>query len=100
MIYVVAFWILCGIASAAALSRYNKAGIGCLLGTLLGPIGIIIALIMRSDARQNQEEASHAAPAREQEQRGSEHECPYCAELILSRATVCKHCGRDVQPVG
>jgi membrane protein YdbS with pleckstrin-like domain len=28
-----------------------------------------------------------------------ERECPYCAELILSRAKVCKHCGRDVQPV-
>jgi uncharacterized membrane protein YdbT with pleckstrin-like domain len=28
-----------------------------------------------------------------------ERECPYSAELILSRAKVCKHCGRDVQPV-
>lgn len=28
-----------------------------------------------------------------------ERECPYCAELILARAKVCKHCGRDVQPV-
>lgn len=27
-----------------------------------------------------------------------ERECPYCAELILARAKVCKHCGRDVQP--
>jgi uncharacterized membrane protein YdbT with pleckstrin-like domain len=27
-----------------------------------------------------------------------ERECPYCAELILARARVCKHCGRDVQP--
>jgi uncharacterized membrane protein YdbT with pleckstrin-like domain len=27
-----------------------------------------------------------------------ERECPYCAELILTRARVCKHCGRDVQP--
>ena len=28
-----------------------------------------------------------------------ERECPYCAERILSRARVCKHCGRDVVPV-
>jgi hypothetical protein len=28
-----------------------------------------------------------------------ERECPYCAEPILARARVCKHCGRDVQPV-
>jgi uncharacterized membrane protein YdbT with pleckstrin-like domain len=25
-----------------------------------------------------------------------ERECPYCAERILVRARVCKHCGRDV----
>jgi uncharacterized membrane protein YdbT with pleckstrin-like domain len=28
-----------------------------------------------------------------------ERECPYCAELILARARVCKHCGRDVEPL-
>jgi uncharacterized membrane protein YdbT with pleckstrin-like domain len=27
-----------------------------------------------------------------------ERECPYCAERILARARVCKHCGRDVVP--
>jgi uncharacterized membrane protein YdbT with pleckstrin-like domain len=27
-----------------------------------------------------------------------ERECPYCAELILKRAKVCKHCGREVEP--
>jgi hypothetical protein len=28
-----------------------------------------------------------------------ERECPYCAELILKKARVCKHCGRDVEPL-
>jgi uncharacterized membrane protein YdbT with pleckstrin-like domain len=28
-----------------------------------------------------------------------ERDCPYCAERILKRARVCKHCGRDVEPV-
>lgn len=27
-----------------------------------------------------------------------ERECPYCAEIILARAKVCRHCGRDVIP--
>jgi MoxR-like ATPase len=27
-----------------------------------------------------------------------ERECPFCAEPILTRARVCKHCGRDVEP--
>ena len=39
----VLFWILCSIAGAAMLSRFGKAGTGCLLGGLLGPIGLIIA---------------------------------------------------------
>jgi hypothetical protein len=28
-----------------------------------------------------------------------ERDCPYCAERILTRARVCKHCGRDVEPL-
>lgn len=28
-----------------------------------------------------------------------ERECPWCAEPILARARVCKHCGREVAPV-
>jgi DNA-directed RNA polymerase subunit RPC12/RpoP len=28
-----------------------------------------------------------------------ERECPYCAERILKKARVCKHCGHDVGPV-
>ena len=28
-----------------------------------------------------------------------ERDCPQCAERILARARVCKHCGRDVVPV-
>jgi len=39
-----------------------------------------------------------AAIAPDPKQPRLERECPYCAELILSRARVCKHCGRDVVP--
>jgi formylglycine-generating enzyme required for sulfatase activity len=34
-----------------------------------------------------------AAEARE------ERECPYCAERILKKARVCKHCGHNVEPL-
>jgi uncharacterized membrane protein YdbT with pleckstrin-like domain len=30
----------------------------------------------------------------------AERDCPYCAERILAKARVCKHCGREVIPVG
>jgi len=28
-----------------------------------------------------------------------ERDCPYCAERVLARARVCKHCGRDIEPL-
>jgi uncharacterized membrane protein YdbT with pleckstrin-like domain len=28
-----------------------------------------------------------------------ERDCPFCAERILARARVCKHCGREVEPI-
>lgn len=37
--------------------------------------------------------ADSPAPAR------AERECPYCAETILAKAKVCKHCGREVEPL-
>jgi Na+-transporting NADH:ubiquinone oxidoreductase subunit NqrC len=37
--------------------------------------------------------AATAEPVRE------ERECPFCAELILKKARVCKHCGREVEPL-
>jgi uncharacterized membrane protein YdbT with pleckstrin-like domain len=38
------------------------------------------------------------APTAEPASGRVERECPYCAERILARARVCKHCGRDVVP--
>jgi uncharacterized membrane protein YdbT with pleckstrin-like domain len=29
----------------------------------------------------------------------AERECPYCAETILAKARVCKHCGKEVEPL-
>lgn len=43
--------------------------------------------------------SSAAAAQGEPEGPRVERECPYCAERILARARVCKHCGRDVVPV-
>ena len=30
----------------------------------------------------------------------AERECPYCAETILAKARICKHCGKEVEPLG
>jgi len=39
-----------------------------------------------------------AAASAEPRDPRDERDCPYCAERILARARVCKHCGRDVAP--
>lgn len=38
-------------------------------------------------------------PAPASENVREERDCPYCAEPILKKARVCKHCGRDVDPL-
>lgn len=52
-------------------------------------------IIAQEDRRGSQPAAAISAEARESR---VERDCPYCAERILARARVCKHCGRDVTP--
>lgn len=44
------------------------------------------------DSRAALASAGAGTPPRE------ERDCPFCAERILTRARVCKHCGREVEP--
>ncbi len=102
------FWLLCAILGAVLLSRYDKAGTGLLLGALLGPIGVLFALVMRSNESKKEEQKQHKeqlqvfSELRTLQAKGEaseprlERECPYCAEKILVKAKICKHCGKDV----
>jgi hypothetical protein len=106
---VLMFWLLCGIVGAALLSPHKKAGTGCLAGGLLGPIGILLAWIEKNKLDREadmQRENARAAEIRSLaaatyaqkslESARDERECPYCAERVLVRAKLCKHCGRDL----
>jgi uncharacterized membrane protein YdbT with pleckstrin-like domain len=52
--------------------------------------------IIALDERRGSQPAVAGAEPRESR---VERDCPYCAERILARARVCKHCGRDVVAV-
>ena len=54
-------------------------------------------IIAQEERRGSPAPAAPAASVEPREPR-AERDCPYCAERILARARVCKHCGRDVAP--
>ncbi|WP_420386241.1 zinc ribbon domain-containing protein [Roseivirga sp.] len=73
-------WFICGVvASLITRSRGRSEIGGFFLGALLGPLGIIVALVVPKDPSKL-----------------GYTECPYCAEYIKPNARVCKHCGRDL----
>lgn len=97
-------WIACAFIGAMVMSPHNKAGRGFLLGLILGPVGLLIAIIWRW----NLGSATPAAPLVVASDgtvqpappiTRAERDCPHCAERILTAAKVCKHCGRDVNPI-
>jgi hypothetical protein len=50
-------------------------------------------------AAKKKQEAQASAPQTATTPLREERECPFCAEKILKKARVCKHCGRDVEPL-
>jgi hypothetical protein len=68
------FWTLCAIVASIIGNKKGEAGWGCLWGILLGPIGILIAIL--SD--------------------GNRKPCPFCQEKVHEAATVCPHCRKDL----
>lgn len=83
MEYII-IWVVCGIGAAVIASSKGRNAFGWFIGgLLLGPIGLLIVGFMGQPAPNE----------------CTLRKCPYCAEQILKEAKVCKHCGRDVEPV-
>jgi hypothetical protein len=73
--YFVTAWILCGIVGAMIGSSKGAAAEGFAAGFLFGPLGILIAYLLKGDRKK----------------------CRYCAELVKKEAIVCPHCQRDLK---
>jgi hypothetical protein len=63
-------WITAALISAIVGARKGMGFVGFLLGFVLGPFGMALVLAMA----------------------GSRMECPFCVELVRTKATKCPHC--------
>ena len=82
-------WILCGAAAAMIASNKGKeAVLWSVIGMLVGPFGILFALIAQPNAAQVEQQALASG----------RRKCPMCAELVRAEAVKCRFCGAKLPP--
>lgn len=85
---ILIIWLLFGIVCAVIASNKGRSGLGWfLIGVLLGPFGLILALVVSK----NVEAVENASLSS-----GEMKKCPHCAELVKREAIKCRFCGETI----
>lgn len=98
------FWLIMIIATGALAASKGRWVFGWVFNAIVfAPVTALILLALpnlrteREAARRHQEVVQ--ALAHREAPPTDTRDCPHCAERIKVAAKVCKHCGRDVEPV-
>lgn len=91
MVVIPLFYIVLVIAGGILASRKGRSVLGWLFLTALCPLLLIILICLSSL------ETPKARTMRQLDA-ADYRDCPFCAESIRREASVCKHCGKDVEP--
>ena len=84
-------WVVFGVITMIVMQNKGRSGCGGFaLGFLLGPFGLIAALVLSADHRGLEKKALEG---------GDMRKCPQCAELIRREAKKCRFCGSEVPPL-
>lgn len=95
-------WILFATGGYAIGQPKGHGAVGITLGSVAGPVGLLLVAAMRPTPtiRTERDRASAQAFGALVPEVGSTRACPWCAVTIEAAAVICKHCNRELAPTG